>query len=295
MGFLLTKPFVVDPQRIFSLKNIEVFITKRIKRILPMYYVYVFILFGVSFDLESLIRHLIFLQADGHLWPMTQIFVFYMLLPLILIITSAARSIHRIAPPVLLIIACYFGVTSLGDWTPFYNGRSFKEFFLYAFLLGVLSAYIQFDWIARMPALSKKMLSIIGVFALSVTVLSILWSAPMRPNNIVGHFVAMSWVKAVLSSFIIVLSFNSFGTISHKIMTNPLFRSVGVIGFSFYLLHGLGMGIFTEILRLYYANPIIAGERTWLFVVGSFCVTYPLAVFAYSYIERPFFGQRFKQ
>ena len=294
-GFLLSKPFVLDQQRIFNLATIQQFIAKRIKRILPMYYVYVFLLFAASFEFQSLVRHLLFLQGDGHLWPMTQIFIFYMILPFILIVTSLAHKIHRVVPVVILAIACYLAVTQLDGWEPFYNGRYSKEFFLYSFLLGVLAAYIQYDWIKRITVKSNITITTIGVLALAITLLSILWSAPMKPANIIGTWISFFWVKSILASCIIVLTLNSTTSIFQKIIANKVFRSVGIVGFSFYLLHGIGMGIFTEIQKLYFVDPSIAGERSWIFLIGSFCLTYPLAVFTYSYIERPFFGKRFNR
>jgi len=68
---------------------------------------------------------------------------------------------------------------------------------------------------------------------------------------------------------------------------------VGVIGFSFYILHGLGMQIFEQLQIQYFgsANP---GGRSWAFMLGAFCVTYVMSVVSYSFVERPFFGYRGK-
>ena len=60
-GFLLTKPFALDSNRIFSWSRIENYLTKRMRRILPMYFLFVFITYGLTFKLEELFRHLLFI------------------------------------------------------------------------------------------------------------------------------------------------------------------------------------------------------------------------------------------
>lgn len=296
-GFLLAKPFVLDNTKIFSFKSIEHYLVKRLRRILPMYYLYVFIIFGVTLELETLARHLVFLQGDGHLWPMTQIFAFYMLLPAILIFTCAADRIHKALPIILLVTASIAAYFILDNWTPFYNGRFSKEFYLYAFLLGVLASYVQYGRILNLnlPKQQHSYFSthILGVIALSVTILSILWAAPIKPAPWIWAWMSQFWVKCVLAAFIILLALNARRSFSQLILANWLFRSVGVIGFSFYLLHGLGMNIFSELQFLILADDN-AAERSWLFVIGSFVITYFMALFSYSFIERPFFGYRKK-
>jgi len=86
-GFLLSKPFVLDNQKIFSWATIERYITKRLRRILPMYYLYIFLIYVLTFKFDTALRHFLFIQSEGHLWPMTQIFAVYMMLPLILIVS----------------------------------------------------------------------------------------------------------------------------------------------------------------------------------------------------------------
>lgn len=291
-GFLLAKPFVFDAKKIFSIKSIEHYLAKRLRRILPMYYLYVFVAFGVSIELETLARHVFFLQGDGHLWPMTQIFAFYMLLPLVLIVTSAAQLIHRTLPVLLLIAACIASYLYLGEWKPFYNGRFSKEFFLYAFLLGVLSSYLYYEFLPPVKLILNRPglgLAIAGVISLTLTTTCILWAAPLKPMTEIWYWVSQFWVKCILSALIIIMALLTDKSFYRLIIGNWLFRSVGVVGFSFYLLHGIGMELFAETQRLA-LGTINPGDRSWQFVIGSFLCTYPMALFTYSFIERPFFG-----
>lgn len=65
--------------------------------------------------------------------------------------------------------------------------------------------------------------------------------------------------------------------------TIPL-RAVGIVGFSFYLLHPTFIVFCNEVTRYYFnldLSPIVR-----FFLVGA--VAYCFASFTYSYIERPF-------
>jgi len=295
-GFLLSKPFVLDSQKIFKWESIERYVVKRLKRILPMYYLYVFLIYVVTFEFDTAIRHFFFVQSAGHLWPMTQIFAFYMMLPFVLFITSYTYRFSRFLPIVLLSIFVYLSVIYMGDWTPFYNGHYSHKFFLYAFLIGVVSSYIQYDWIAKYikPDWGNRWSrEVLGIVAGLITFYIIAWSAPMKPSPEIFHWVSQFWLKCIVSAAIILLALNTPNTVYRSLISNWLFRSVGVIGFSFYILHGLGMQIFEQIQIQYLASPN-AGARSWEFLLGAFCVSYIMAVITYSYVERPFFGYREK-
>ena len=296
-GFLLSKPFVLDSNKIFSWKNLERYVTKRLKRILPMYYLFIFVTYVITFKFDTALRHFLFIQAEGHLWPMTQIFAFYMLLPVVLLISSASYRLHRLLPAVLCTVSIIASILYMRDWMPFYNGEYHHPFYLYAFLMGVLAAFIQYDlignyfqkvanwnWITRL---------VLGLGVLAFTVIIIIWSAPIKPSMVIWQHLSQFWVKAWLVTVIILLALNTPNTIFRTIISNPLFRSVGVIGFSFYILHSLGMQIFAH-FQTTYLGDINAGERGWFFTLGAFCITYVMSVITYSYVERPFFGYREK-
>lgn len=295
-GFLLSKPFVIDNKKIFSWRNLERYITKRLKRILPMYYLYIFLIYIVTFKFDVALRHIFFVQAEGHLWPMTQIFAFYMLLPLVLLVTCLSHRLHRSLPLLILAIVIYLCVQNMRGWTPFYNGAYSHEFFLYAFLIGVLASYLQYDLIGQrgLEIWGKRWVrELVGAVAFLVTVYAIAWSGPMKPEPEILRWVSQFWVKCFACVAIILLALNTPGTVYRWLVSNRLFRSVGVIGFSFYILHGLGMQIF-EHIQMQYLGHKAPGARGWDFMFGAFCVTYVMAVITYSYVERPFFGYREK-
>lgn len=293
-GFLLTKPFILDPSKIYSYHNIEAYLTKRLKRILPMYYLYIFLIYVVSLKIDVALRHFLFVQAEGHLWPMTQIFAFYFLLPFILLFTSLLYRVARILPIIVLSIVCYFWIVKMDSWTPFYNGTFYRPFFLYAFLMGVIGSYFQYSFIENNNSIRDFLYKLrwpFGILALVFTALTIAWAAPIQPPQKIAPYVGLFHFKCLYSLAIILFALNNKDTIYSWIMSNWLFRSVGIIGFSFYIWHGLGMKIVlavqTQLLAI--PNP---SERSWSFMLMTFVVTYILSVITYSYVERPFFGFR---
>ena len=295
-GFLLSKPFVMDANKINSWSVLRRFLIKRLKRILPVYYLYIFIIYVITFQFDVAIRHFLFVQAEGHLWPMTQIFTFYMLLPIVIFITSLTYRLHRLLPVLLLMLAIYAWLGHGTSWKPYFNGVYSHEFYLHAFLMGVLGAYLQYDIIQNWRALKslfERYRSLIALLAGVVFVLTIAWSAPISPPHYIKPFISQFYVKCMLSLLIILLALNLQKTWFNRLLNNWLFRSVGIVGFSFYILHGLGMQIVLEFQTaiLGVVDPV---QRSWSFMAASFVVTYAMAMISYCWVERPFFGYRDK-
>jgi len=289
-GFLLSKPFILDPRKIYSWENIQRYLTKRLKRILPMYYLFIFITYVISFQFNTALRHFFFIQAEGHLWPMTQIFTFYMLLPLVLLITSFLYRINRLLPIIFLGLGSYFWYTFASGWLPYFNGAYSHPFFLYAFLIGVLISYVYYDLIENSERLNQwqnQYGSVFAVFVLVFVILIIAWSAPVTPPVAIASFLNNFFVKSILAASMVVVLLFTAKTWLAKLTSNWLFRSIGVTGFSFYLLHGMGIQIAGHILHI-----DVLTYRSWEFTAMAFCFTYVLAILAYSYVERPFFGYR---
>jgi len=295
-GFLLSKPFVLDKHRIFSIRNIETFWQKRIKRILPMYFVFVFLSYGLNAQLDSLWRHMLFVQASGHLWPMTQIFVFYMLLPLFLLVTCFADQVHRLLPIVILVVAIGLWLMFLSDWKPFYNGFYYHEFYLYAFLMGILASYLQFGLLSNFldQESYSQVRQPLGWFSFVFGMLLILWSGPLQPPVFLQAYFGQFFFKCVGCMILILLAINTPATWFNRILANRMFQTIGIVGFSFYLLHGFGIEFSSELLRQIFGLSY-DGNRHWLITLSAFVVTLVLSLLSYSFIERRFFGRQHRQ
>ncbi len=133
---------------------------------------------------------------------MTQIFAFYMLLPFVLLITSACYRVHRLLPLIVLAAVFFTWINYLLDWTPFFNGRFYNEFYFYAFVTGVFGAYLQYDWIERSTFFKWTRqtdlqrgapvwaLQAFALTAAVVTVLAILWSAPYKLTGVINFWMS---------------------------------------------------------------------------------------------------------
>ena len=295
-GFLLSKPFVMDPNKIFSWKNIENYLVKRLRRILPMYYLFIFISYVVTLQLEIALRHFLFIQAAGHLWPMTQIFTFYMLLPIVLLLCSSLHRLNRFLPLLFLLAAIFVYMQFAEGWRPYYNGRFAIQFYFHAFLMGVLASYVHYGFLVNSEWLklaNKRYSFVFGIVTAIILLLTIAWAGPLAPPEVIKAYISDFRVKCALCALIVVLVVNTDKSWFAAIIGNWLFRSVGVVGFSFYLLHGLGMDISTEFQMQILGTEATA--RSWWFSLSALIVTYWMALITYSYVERPFFGFRREQ
>lgn len=290
-GFLLSKPFVLDSSRVFNWPNVESYLVKRVKRILPMYYLFIFISYVLTYQFDTALRNFLFVEASGHLWPMTQIFTFYISLPLVLVLTSLLWKWHRALPVIALFVLGWFWFEYMTDWKPYYNGRYFKEFYLYAFLMGVAGAYIQFDLLKRLDL--SRYQQPLAILLLLLIVLTVAWSAPVSPPKWIYPFISEFYGKCFLSLTMVILALQVQGTWVNTLIANSVFRSIGVVGFSFYLLHGMGMELATH-LQINIFGIVEPLQRSWPFTAMAFGFTYVMSLFTYSYVERPFFGYREK-
>lgn len=293
-GFLLTKPFVLNPTNIFSISTIHTYLVKRCKRIIPMYYFTIFIVYFVSFEFDIATRHFLFVEARGHLWAIPQILTFYLLLPLILILTSLFMRLHKIAPLLLLGILIWLWKEHALFPKMFYNGQYHTGFLLDSFLFGVLISYLQYGVIQTSKKCQRFLTDhaiLVSNLALLFTVLSIAWSAPVDPPAWLAPYISRFDVKCVLAGMIILFTVNTPHSYFSKLMGNPLFRSVGIVGFSFYLVQGLGIDMVLMFQKSILGHDTLT-YTSWPLTISVLIVTYIISVFSYSYIERPFFGQK---
>jgi hypothetical protein len=143
-GFLLARPFVLQPERAKSVSSWISFFRRRLQRILPVYYLYIIIIFVFNFRFDAALRHFFFLQGDAHLWVVPQEMLFYLLVPFIMLLNLVlfrGRTWLIIAHlTVLLILANQF-LTS--DVFALYGMRDQPiRPFLGIFLGGCIAAYL---------------------------------------------------------------------------------------------------------------------------------------------------------
>ena len=83
-GFLLARPLIRQPAQVLSAHYWSDFFLRRIRRIVPAYYVYIIAIYVLTYRSDVAIRHFLFLQGDGHLWVVPQEALFYILTPILI-------------------------------------------------------------------------------------------------------------------------------------------------------------------------------------------------------------------
>ncbi|MGI9537627.1 MAG: acyltransferase family protein [Desulfocapsaceae bacterium] len=286
-GFLLTSPFIRQPDRALSPAYLGRYITRRIKRIVPMYYVMitVTILFLGKFDVA--IRHYLFLQADGHYWTVAQEMFFYLLLPLVMI-ANVPLARKRLWPSIIFIGLLAFVANRFItiDVIPLYGNNVTMRPMLGIFLTGICMAYgyhwLQDSWseLLSRPAV-RRILSGCGLLLL---VICLLISAHLVPGLEHIDAVTRSGWFGLGAGLLILLTLLSGNSLLDSIMNFLPLRAVGLVGFSFYLVHPMMISVVRGI-STYFTDyyPI----EIPLFIMAGLA-SYALSAFTYSYIERPF-------
>lgn len=239
-------------------------------------------------EIPDSLRHYFFLQGDGHLWTIPQEMFFYILLPCIVILLCFLSRINKLLNLIFLGSLVYvINIYLTTHIISFYGyGTSIKPM-VGIFIGGILFAYCYFYFRQSSFAsiqnskLFTILLSIIGISFFTAFILLTTRSIPQ-----LKYFNALTYpgsfgLLAGLCVFSTVIAENSLHT---KILQSTFLRAIGLIGFSYYLLHPLALSIVKNIYQNYI--HIIPGAYSNFAVTGV--ITYFLAAFTYTYIERPF-------
>ncbi|WP_088833431.1 acyltransferase family protein [Paenibacillus tyrfis] len=288
-GFLLSIPFVTEPQRAWSIKYTSKFIARRLLRIIPLYY---FVILVVIFpkDKNLFWDHLIFAKADGHLWSLKQELIFYIIMPAIFAII---HSIPKIKPWVISLFLLFASFLldyylTIDKFSLVGNGKNLP-FYCSIFMLGISTAYMwQHIKSKRTSNVYSKLFTILGLLSLAAFFITskenrLLISDVLEIDILSNHeYLAWDfpWVFG-LSCCILILSVLS----SHKsstlnaIFRNKILRMFGVLGYSMYLVH-----YFVLIFLQQYG---ISDNKLIIFFL-TLSITFLISCVTYGFIEKPF-------
>jgi peptidoglycan/LPS O-acetylase OafA/YrhL len=286
-GFLLATPFVNSPHKAYSPAYMQEFLLRRLKRIIPMYYTFLLVTMVFHVKNPELFRHLLFLQGDGHLWTIPQEMFFYLLLPFIMLLCCAPFPKRRLFSLVIIGVLIYCANTYMNkEMVSLYGYGTSLQPLVGVFLSGVFFAFLH-SWLQEIELLGKswaryfkKVASVVGILLLTGMVAGC--SDPIREVtqiNIEQHFGIVGFAAAFLI-LIVALSDNTM--IARLVGLLPL-RAVGIVGYSFYLLHPKMMG-FARDTSIYFFDYRLNGIA--LFIVAGL-LTYLMSTVTYTYIERP--------
>ena len=286
-GFLLSLPFVKNPSRILSFTYISQYFKRRLKRILPMFYFFLVINYLFRGRFDNFFRHLFFLQGDSFLWTIPQEIYFYIVLPFFLLINFLfMRKSPFFAMVFLFTVVAFFNWTA-HDWLRliYSNGRA-MYLWVGVFLNGVFLAFF-------IDSQVYQQISRVGSRFANNFLVSILFTILLLfPNQLCElifqiegqytrlYFGRFSYLTAGLL-FIVVVGEKSLLT---KVLRLPPLRAIGIVGYSFYLMHSTGLSITKSFFQHYYSMSITGVPLFFISII----VTYFIASITYSLIERPF-------
>lgn len=287
-GFLLSVPFVKNPARALSPGYMGIYLTRRLKRILPMYYSFITVAMMLHGKTDEVVRHLLFLQADGHLWTLPQEMCFYLVLPLLVValylLFRGNGLLSVLFLLTLLVLANRYLSTSI---VSLYGYGKKLEPMIGIFLAGMMFSYL-YHWLGGNALFMRldrdtvrRLCSIAGLFLLGVLiVLSARLVPEMRSFNALYH----PGIFGFAAGLFILLVVLADDTLLSRIMSFYPLRAVGIVGFSFYLLHPALIGFIRTEVQDFFSVRLSGPPMFILAGIG----TYILAAFTYTYIERPF-------
>lgn len=290
-AFLLTMPYARRPERVAQPAQLRHYVSRRLRRILPAYYLVITISFfyGREADFAYLARHLLFLRADGILWTIPQEMLFYLLLPPLAALhpylvrgslPGAALVLALVATLANLYLdASVFALNGNGRWLPFHLGIFATGMaFCYAYHWPPLAA------LCARPAVNRAL----DAFGLLLLLLLFATARHYHESYLadvpgLGSLRApMGWnypgTYGVACSALIFVALVCPGGWLHRLLSSFPLRALGIVSFSFYLLHVVVRDKF-----LSFGYPM--GAPLFL---ATLAVTYALSCAVYGLVERPF-------
>ncbi len=285
-GFLLTKSFVVTPETACKLPALREFMTRRFRRIVPMYYLMITAIFLIQNQFDIAIRHYLFIQGSGHYWTILQEMYFYMLLPLLTLGSYFLFRGKTIPTLIFLIVLAIL-------WDQYGNHKVFSIYglnqpligYFQVFTLGMVGAYLFHGIYAKNQKLNdlfERYQWVLSIVALSL--MALVLETSRRHNWISNEPLLGGSICLLLILFAVVGSPNC---IYKRILNNSLIRYVGIVGYSFYLIHPYSIFMIRHAIEHFFDVPFINVNEFWQLGAG-FVLTLILSSITYTLIERPF-------
>jgi len=293
-GFLLARPFVTAPQKIRQRGFLLYYGKRRLKRILPMYYLYILLVYVMSLHLGDAIMHAFFLKGDGHLWAIPQEMLFYVVFPAVVLVNLLLfrEKIGWILSALLLLVILSNRLLGIDVFS--LNGMNGQPlpFYLGVFLSGCWTSYFYFGWFLKKYSLQSPGGGR-GAWGWTMAGCSILILFLLFSN---GHFLGNSQIYsqrfyalygAAAAVLILSLLIGKTSSLARS-LSLPFLRSIGVVSYSLYLLHPLILELILAVDNYFFNLELQGGV---LFVLTSL-ISLPVAVFTYRVVEYPFLAPR---
>ncbi|MHB1348506.1 MAG: acyltransferase family protein [Desulfobulbaceae bacterium] len=291
-GFLLARPFIKNPGNALSLSFLNHFFSRRVRRILPLYFSYLVVTLLLSKRFDEAARHFLFLQGDGVLWVINQEMVFYLMVPFIMAVNYLVfrgRPWLIATGLTLLMLAMNKWFTS--DVFTLYGLRNQGlPLFAGIFLAGMISSYLYYGVYERSRFYRERHAQVSSIFAWAGLILLIafflgttgtLWGKEGQG----AYYGVIYWrwygVAAAVFIFLLIGSDNTF--LDRMLSIWPL-RAVGLVSFSMYVLHPVIIDTIRGAVS-HYTGVVTPGIVTFLLTMT---LGYLVACVTYTFVERPF-------
>ena len=285
-GFLLSIPFIYSPEKAVSFDYYKTYTVRRIMRIIPMYYSFITIFYLFRGHEITAFHHYLFLQGNIHLWTIPQEMLFYLILPLVMFVgyfvTWKRKELFLVYILALILV---FNLYVTQNIIALYGYDKNMKFLAGVFLSGVFFSYL----FHRVRTLKHFKLFERSVFyglaslggLLLLLVMTLASAGFIKGIGNANNNPEIYGFLAAVVIFLVIVAADSRS--SHVFSFLPL-RAVGIVGFSYYLLHPLVIwsvqGAADSLLN-YRPSGLIM-----FFTAGI--ISYLLAAITYTYIERPF-------
>ncbi len=283
-GFLLARPYINSPEKLFSRESLCRYMQRRLERILPLYIVYLFIVYLVSFRFGEFLLHLLFIKGLGHLWTLPQEMLFYLVFPFILFINHflLRNNIFLVALFLFSIILGWYYFVPLDKIYLYGMQLSRLPFMLPAFLSGTVFSYIYYKILINIKP-SQKMKIILSTVAITIIFVFIFFSNAQLLHSSEIYAFSYCIPFGICAALLITVLIFTGETFLVRIFSNFFLTSIGVVSYGLYLFHPLVINFINKL-------HITGGLRFF----STFFISYFIACCTYRFIEAPLSTKRLK-
>ncbi len=287
-GFLLTIPFAKDPRRIKDGNYVRNYFFRRLKRIVPMFYFVITIQYFFHGQIGDFIRTALFIQGLGILWTVIQEVYFYILLPFIIAVNFYVLRGKPVLCASFLLVTAYLFTNKHITTLHVYMYESNMALLVGFFLCGMAMCFI---FHANIYRNSKTLQRITDNHLISISLLLILVSTHYIKRFYLGvDHLNPGWVYygnyCFFIGFFLLFVAISQSSLLAKILSSFPLRAVGIVGYSFYLLHPFVLHKIV-IPSGHYMGFQVTLPPTLVFSI-ALLITYLLSAATYTFVERPF-------
>lgn len=285
-GFLLTMPYADNGAKLMDAGYVKSYFLRRIRRIIPMYYVVILAAYFFNHRMEDFIRSALFLQGNTIYWTVQQEMHFYLLLLPVLLLNHLLLKDCRWLIVLVLLAASYgFNHNLLSTYRVYGMGQS-VPIFAGIFLSGMAACYLYHIKKVKESVFLRKICSIhllpVLLFG-SVVLIHHFWSFAHNGARCRAGWVLSGDFNYLVAALLFVLVMSDTSCVARWLRVLPL-RLIGLVSYSFYLLHPVFASAVKNISKDYFHNSLSNIEVFGCVLI----VTFIVSTVTYTFVERPF-------